>query len=577
MKKLITALLCAAMLFAAVSCADPVKPAGTADAQTTTEEITSTEDITTADPDTADSGTTDTPDPAPTDDFDMSLTSFVEKTQTKSYVISPLSFRYALGMLAAGARGETLEQMVKGLGDLNEFEELIKQFNSFEEGFNAKLKADKEQYDNARDKTYLTEPKGALRTADSVWKRSDLDEFLKEYKLRLEMYGAEYFDFTPEDVIGRVNVWANEKTEGMIPTILPDDYDVTDLAVVLMNALYYKNSWGIGFSKEGALPFTTYDGKTVDRSGEQKGRMERPTIPEYTGEAVRIAVDSSLKTNELDILMLLPQPRAVETADDYRQYLQRSLVNSLMKLRMNALSFDDPSYAKGSIQYSRFLATTGVTDATVELTKGKLRQGICDFMRAQKQIFTYGFTSSEIARAKKSLLSSMRNKVANGRQSRSANLMDEIYADYYDGNRMISRKDELQLVERYLPAMDSLSMLQFVKHVFESRPQHFLLRGGNDVGEEFSHEHELHEFIGECRRQPVDRYWRNIDVPDALTQLRPTLKHIVSERPIREIDATDIRLDNGARVIFRRSDTENDRLALSAFRKGGQYGLDSTR
>lgn len=319
------------------------------------------------------------------------------------------------------------------------------------------------------------------------------------------------------------------------------------------------------------------DGKTVDRSGEQKGRMERPTIPEYTGEAVRIAVDSSLKTNELDILMLLPQPRAVETADDYRQYLQRSLVNSLMKLRMNALSFDDPSYAKGSIQYSRFLATTGVTDASVELTKGKLRQGIRDFMRAQKQIFTYGFTSSEIARAKKSLLSSMRNKVANGRQSRSANLMDEIYADYYDGNRMISRKDELQLVERYLPAMDSLSMLQFVKHVFESRPRHFLLRGGNDVGEEFSHEHELHEFIGECRRQPVDRYWRNIDVPDALTQLRPTLKHIVSERPIREIDATDIRLDNGARVIFRRSDTENDRLALSAFRKGGQYGLDSTR
>lgn len=259
MKKLITALLCAAMLFAAVSCADPVKPAGTADAQTTTEEIT------TADPDTADSGTTDTPAPAPTDDFDMYLTSFVEKTQTKSYVISPLSFRYALGMLAAGARGETLEQMVKGLGDLNEFEELIKQFNSFEEGFNAKLKADKEQYDNARDKTYLTEPKGALRTADSVWKRSDLDEFLKEYKLRLEMYGAEYFDFTPEDVIGRVNVWANEKTEGMIPTILPDDYDVSQLAVVLMNALYYKNSWGIGFSKEGARPFTTYDGKTVDR------------------------------------------------------------------------------------------------------------------------------------------------------------------------------------------------------------------------------------------------------------------------------------------------------------------------
>ena len=101
-----------------------------------------------------------------------------------------------------------------------------------------------------------------------------------------------------------------------------------------------------------------------------------PAIPEYTAEVARIATDPNVKKTELDMLMLLPQPPAVQTADDYRQYLQRSLLNSLMKLRFNALSFDDPAYAKGSIQYSRFLGATGATDASVELTKGKLRQGI---------------------------------------------------------------------------------------------------------------------------------------------------------------------------------------------------------
>jgi len=302
-----------------------------------------------------------------------------------------------------------------------------------------------------------------------------------------------------------------------------------------------------------------------------------PAIPEYTSEEVRIATDPSVKKTEFDMLMLLPQPPAVQTAGDYRQYLERSLVNRLMKVRFNALSFNDPAYANGSVQYSRFLGATGVTDASVELTKGKLRQGISDFLAAYRQILRYGFTQTEIARAKKSLLSGLRNKVASGRHVRSASVMEELYADFYDGNRFISRQEELRLVERFLPAMDSLSLLSMIRQTFETRPQHFLLRGGAEVEAEIGSTDSLRLLISECRQQPVSRYWRDVRIPDALTTLQPTLQHIVSERPIPEIGATDLRLDNGARVIFRRSDTEHDRLTLSAFRKGGQYGLDSTR
>ena len=302
-----------------------------------------------------------------------------------------------------------------------------------------------------------------------------------------------------------------------------------------------------------------------------------PTIPEYTEEAVHIATAPGVKTTEFDMLMLLPQPPAVRTADDYRQYLERSLVNRLMKTRFAALSFDNPAYAKGSIQYSRFLGTTGVTDASVELTKGRLRQGIADFITHQQQIYRYGFTQSEIARAKKAVLSSMRNKVSNaGRNVRSIGLMDEIYTDFYEGNRFISREDELALLERFLPTIDSLSLLRLIQQTFESRPQHFLLRGGEEVQQEVSDEDDLRLLITNYRQQPVDRYWHYTDVPDQLTTLEPA-DHIVSECPIPEIGATDLRLDNGARVIFRRADTEHDRVTLSAFRKGGQYGLDSLR
>ncbi len=186
----------------------------------------------------------------------------------KSYTVSPISFQYALGMLVAGADGETKGQLLNALGMTDKaFEDYIKEFNSFVEWFDAKKAHDIEEYDRLSEdrKKYETKPAGELQVADSVWKREDLADFLPEYMLRLEMYGAQHFSFTRGDIVRRANAWADEKTNGMIPKILPDDYDPGDLAVLLMNALYYKNGWAYEFRDASKTDFTTVLGKKVDK------------------------------------------------------------------------------------------------------------------------------------------------------------------------------------------------------------------------------------------------------------------------------------------------------------------------
>ena len=205
------------------------------------------------------------------DEFDAAFMEFIEKMEKDNYMISPLSIKYALGMAMAGADGNTLDQFLKGfvINDLNVFENYIKAFNSFEEGFNEKVKRELEEYDAAikrgERKEFLNYRPGSLRTANSVWKREDLPGFAEDYRLRLEMYNAEHYTFTPADIVSRANEWANKKTEGMIPKILSDDYDTLNLAVVLMNALYYKNCWKYEFEKCGEMPFTTSDGAVLKK------------------------------------------------------------------------------------------------------------------------------------------------------------------------------------------------------------------------------------------------------------------------------------------------------------------------
>ena len=222
------------------------------------------------------------------DGFDYDLMNYVEqKLGGQSYMISPLSFKYALGMLVAGADGQTLEQLKTAIGidSVSELEDHIKSFNGFEGCFNEAVKKYAETYNALPDdqKQYYDEPSGALRVANSIWKRNDIPDFLHGYKDAVSSYYAEYRDFTLDKVIADVNAWANEKTEGMIPELLPENYDTTDLAVILMNALYYKNAWANEFFEAPDRDFTTVKNQTVKKKKLSKAerRIVRVIIPEF--------------------------------------------------------------------------------------------------------------------------------------------------------------------------------------------------------------------------------------------------------------------------------------------------------
>lgn len=303
-------------------------------------------------------------------------------------------------------------------------------------------------------------------------------------------------------------------------------------------------------------------------------QWKQPVIPKYSENKAVIYENDKLNKIEFDMLQISDLPGNVQTAEDYGKYLLRAVIGRLFKLRFNALSFDNPDYAKASVQYSGFLNAAGVSDASAELVKGKLRSGIRDFILSQQQMYRYGFTESEIARVKKSMHSRMKKKVDASGTVRSSEIMNDIYGDFYDGYKAISRADELELMEKYLPTIDSVSIIKNIQDVFETENMHFLLRGKN-LKDEFESEQDLLQFVNDTRQLPVERYYKYLDVPDDLCEVQAG-NHIVSQSPIDAIDAVDIRLDNGARVIYRKSPTEEGRVFLSGFRKGGLYAVDST-
>lgn len=192
------------------------------------------------------------------DSFDARLLAYLSAHTESSYMASPLSFRYALGLLLAGAEGETRTELLKALGVESEAEwrNSCELFNGFTEWFAEDLQRDKERFLQDQQHGYLPRdaeaPFRALRVANSVWKREDIRaDFTENYRAVIEgSYGAEYRYFTAADAVSRINDWAKVKTEGLIDQLLPEGYNAESLALVLMNALYFKDSWTESFPKE---------------------------------------------------------------------------------------------------------------------------------------------------------------------------------------------------------------------------------------------------------------------------------------------------------------------------------------
>lgn len=318
-----------------------------------------------------------------------------------------------------------------------------------------------------------------------------------------------------------------------------------------------------------------------EKFGSLNSQLKGTSVPSYTidpysdMEAKRM-IHESLDKVELVALQLLPKLKGVSTEEDYLPYLERTILNRLLNARISDLSFNDPPYSKTSVGISSFLNTTSCLLASVELTPTKIREGIDTFAINVEQIYRHGFLPLEIAKVKKSYLAALKRKAETETPALSTNLMAEIYSDFYAGNMIITPQREYELAEKYISLIDSTSLVEYLHKTVDWNKTHFIVSSFEKIKDELPSDDEVLVLFKSLKNKEIQPYSKNIEIPENLLNKIPKAGKIVGEKYIKEIDAYDLKLSNGARVIFKPSDIDKEKIYITSFRKGGLYALDST-
>jgi serpin B len=164
--------------------------------------------------------------------FDLFAPILADAKGDENIMISPFSISSALSMTLNGAAGETLEAMKKGLRMEGKS---LEQIN--------------DTYLKLMTEMVTVDERVVLEIANSVWVERRLNVKQKFMVDVQNWYKAEArgIDVTNPDAVNIVNDWIAEKTHDKITDML--DYLDPDLAMLLLNAVYFNGKWRNQFDK----------------------------------------------------------------------------------------------------------------------------------------------------------------------------------------------------------------------------------------------------------------------------------------------------------------------------------------
>ena len=230
----------------------------------------------------------------------------------KSFIYSPLSIIYVLGMVNDAATGLTEKELEETLG--------------FHKGG---IQAVNDYCKNLIDGLPKVDNKVTLNIANAIFLNKSFTlkpQFTQDMQTYYDAK-AEALDFESSETLNHINSWCNEKTNGMIPTIL-DEIDPLIMSY-LLNAIYFKADWASKFDPQNTKDetFTTENGN----SSTKIPMMHQNVLIKYMKNNTYSAIEMPYGNGLWNMVVMMPEEG--KNTDD--------IINHLKMFGVYPMLYDD--------------------------------------------------------------------------------------------------------------------------------------------------------------------------------------------------------------------------------------------
>ncbi len=292
------------------------------------------------------------------------------------------------------------------------------------------------------------------------------------------------------------------------------------------------------------------------------------TIPLINKNQFMSVTDNEFPVTVAQILIKHPESKLI-TRTDYRNSIVRSLFNEMLGARFGDLTKQaDPPFLQAGANIGGFLAGLDVYNAFVVAKPGELERGFKAVLTETERVQKFGFTQTELDRAKQSYMTNMESSLKEKDKTSSDQLVNEYVRNFLEQEASPGIAYEYDLAKTFTPGISLQDVNQLSKQYITDVNRDVVIMGPEKDKASLPNEATVNGWINNVKQEAITAF---VDQVSDKPLLSATLTggKVVSEKKIPELGITEMTLSNGVRVILKPTDFKNDEISFTAFSPGG--------
>jgi zinc protease len=291
------------------------------------------------------------------------------------------------------------------------------------------------------------------------------------------------------------------------------------------------------------------------------------SVPPTAGTVVKIATDKEFPYEIAEIIVRHPGTK-IRTEADYVQSMRNNLFNAMLNSRLGELTQKaNPPFLFGRASYGGFLGNLDAFTSIAVAKPGELEKAIKAVVAETERAHKFGFTQTELDRAKQDALTQMENAYKERDKTKSVNFVREYQQNFLEGEAIPGIAWEYNFQKENINKVTLAEINALAGKYISDKDRAVIVEAPDKEKANLPDEKTLLTWIstaGEGVKPYVDEVSNK-----PLLEKEPTPGKTVSVQKDTALTTTTLTLSNGVKVILKPTTYKNDEILINGYHFGG--------
>lgn len=295
-------------------------------------------------------------------------------------------------------------------------------------------------------------------------------------------------------------------------------------------------------------------------------------IPKQKGLRVVVATDKEAWNANLNI-NYYHDKKFIKTQKDLRDAFIRRLATSMVSNRLSDYTTSaNPAFSYAWSYYGGYLRTKESYTLAAYFNATQMEMALRTLLIENKRAYEHGFVDTELDRVKKSLLKNYENSFKEKDKTKSRSLIRYLVSHFLEGDIIPSNEYSYEFAKTVMQSITKAEVEQAFKKLITNDDLTIVVQSPLSNKDNLLSEQKIKDIYAEIKKQKVEPY-KDIVVDKPLISHEIKDGLLIRSTQLLDIDAVELTFSNGATVVYKQTDHNDNQIRFGAISKGGYSTL----